>query len=275
MLAHLLRPATDESSITDSETHIRDDFDICLSYYSIVEIAVCCGAVAELSEPDTKAARSFLQLQAVSDYYTLHYPLCLPRAHLSRIRGKPVIPAGEFSPGGEGLFGTFFELSGIDRAELYTPIETFLWFLDDGARMDDEGGWHDILDTLAAVRSPRRFLRCVAKVDDPNPTELSVQGLVEFLHFCTEFDGFLSRVHPLLLRSLFWHFFAHWFVHLREQFEETIGDALARMREWDRKMHDTFSQKRHRHAIRDYEGVITRLCDDRQGRPVSRLVSES
>ncbi len=269
-LFRLLRHHSD-GLISDPDTRWRDKFDECLSFYSLLEIGKACGALPkQFEESHRKQAVTFLTQPAVCKYYEERYPLLLPQAYLRRLKKNPVVPWG-------GLrtthFATFFEFSETDRVEEGSALETFLWFLDGGERTDEDGAWRNLDDTLSAVAKPAKFVRCLAQTD-ADQVELSVQGFVEFIQFCRDFEAFLDGVRPKLLQSMFWHFFAHWFVTLRDevgmatQKVTATKQVIRQLVKWEKPLQEGLTSSRQRSfrkAIRDYEAAVDRLCGSYYG----------
>jgi hypothetical protein len=270
--------------ISDPETRQRGYFDSLLEYFSMVEVACLSGFIpwAQLPDEHVRLAGEVLDDPAVRRYYEDHYPLLLPQAHRMRIEGRPVAPPAndvddDLAPSGPDLFDEFLLLS--QPIEMDASIETFLWFLDGGAR-----GGVDIDDTIDVLGNPELLLRHTAAMpdDDPDgldPLSASVQGFLGFVEFAPRLLDLLEcAASRPLLQSAMWHYHGYWLGQMNQHLGSEVRRALralgaregagdASLEGWERDM--LAAAQRERHA---QELALARLSTGRFEGPLAELV---
>ncbi|HEX4630083.1 MAG TPA: hypothetical protein VH188_03895 [Chthoniobacterales bacterium] len=250
--SHLLSEVTSQTQIA-----ARDAIDDLLAFYSILEIGILCGALAErLPHALAASARRHLTRPYVRRYYEKFYPLFLPQLFLRRLHGKPV---GATSSA-VGYFVSFLE---INEALIPDPVETFLWFLDDGYLGD--AGLEDILQVLnKPERFTKRMLRPTAEQTD---VDNALHGMIQFFGFCVNLDKLLQNAPDALLQSACWHFHGYWFQQVGGQVHGVISAAIEQYREWVPSPEDTANQE-------DLAAIkATHASMDRFHRALQRLTS--
>lgn len=223
----------DERQISDAETWDRDGFDFLLAYFGMVEVGCLSGFVGlDLPEDYRADAVEILGDGDVRRYYEDHYPIYLPQAHFRRLQGRPIGGDRGVMEIGPDLFDQFFTIS--QPLEIGSEIETFLWFLDGGAR---DGS--DIDDVVEALSRPDRFLEhLAARADDEEDGELpalsaAVQGFPRFLDFS---DSLLRLLHlgrdfPIL-QSAMWHYHGYWLGQLAQHMGSDLRRIQKAMTSW-------------------------------------------
>lgn len=215
-LWHLLRHHEQEG-ITEGETWLRDAYDYLLGFYGVVEIASMIGFVPALPAEFVSTHLRILTHPAVRQYYEWNYPQDLPRRLRERIlyRIEYAIDTNERTV---PLFYEFLEL--IACLEQDSPMESFLWALDDGTREDKEGEV-DIEVIRSALKSPHQLfgaLQTGKKTEKQN----ALVGFSNFIDFCESFSALLCRVDNPQLAEAMWLYPAYWF----RQFKSSIGDEM-------------------------------------------------
>jgi hypothetical protein len=247
----------DEGEISDRETWERDAFDYLLGFYSAVEIASLMDIVPEPLPMDlVSEARRTLTNPAISRYYQQNYPLLLPQLFSLRISGH--LHMKEASEHNATIFMHFLSLdSMLDNDE----VETFQWFIDGGCR-----GGYDIDDTLAVLKSPKRFFTgMTSSAKQMTSLQKSVAGFRTFLIFCRELDALLGdEALPRMARFELWHYFAYWFSNLGAYVGKHMEMAIRSIASWSLTVGDDSSADRKR-AVEAYLTNIDHLISGGYG----------
>ena len=176
------------------------------------------------------------------------------------------------------LFDSFFELSL--PFETSSAVETFLWFLDGGAR---DG--FDFEDTIDALRSPNEFLKhSSARAEDSSDGEMevlsaSVQGFLHFVEFAPRLLTLLRECSGLpLLQSALWHFHGYWFGQMGTRIGADVRNALEAIGSWESTLSSAVkresAERLHagRLARREQETALEYLSSGRFSYPVIEKV---
>lgn len=268
-LDRLLRHHSEEP-ISDAETWTRDHFDFLIGYFSMVEVG-CIAACMPFPLPRShcRLAKRFLGHRAVRRYYEEHYRLLLPALHLQRCTGQSTTGWDRDAPPDFETFASFFAQSlPTNREE--GSLETFLWFLDGGARGDA-----DLEDTLTVLASPARIARQMsAPFDEEDHLALSVRGFTEFLVFCIALDQLLAACEDEILQSAMWHHHAYWFSRIDGEWGPALRTAIENVARWQTRLAakvDAESRAGFRAAQDDIRAAAAALAHLGSGRYAWRL----
>lgn len=266
--SHLLEP------ISEAEADSRDNVDALLSYYSLLEIGALAGCLPDpLPKNLAEAAHHRLSQPSVRRYYESFYPLVLPQLFRRRTAGEP-------SPDGSTIdshhFMTFLQISELASGE---PVDSFLWFLDEGQSEDSNGTWWSLADFLQTISDKRSLVRHMTRPSKKwGPLERSLHGFVRFLNFMRTFDSFLQSCPRPLLRSAFWHHHAYWFEQLGGQVGGVISVAIEQYRSWVGKSASPREQELIQYTNKDMDEAqwaLRRLTSGLYRAPLDELALET
>jgi hypothetical protein len=279
---HWLLRHHDQEEITDAETWDRDDVDYALAYFGMLELGIVFSALPEKLPVEVAAeARDFLSHPAVIPYYRYHYPLFLPQMLLARLsrRGNDVgslfvwdnmtrkyfdVLSGNAANEGYRVYSQLIPLQSF--AESDDDLETFLWYLDGGARYAN-GHWSDIQFVHRVVKNPKRFfahMKVAARNRDYH--DHAIHGCMKFISYAMDVDFMLSGIENPLVRALTYLQVQYWFNQFESHAREEVHAILKAFSSWQVKdKRAAFAARRYRSkALR----AINRLTRNVYARPL-------
>ena len=217
----------DERAVFEPETKYRDAFDRLMMFYSLLEIGIMIGFVAE--ELPTTFKNKHLRMladPAVRHYYEWNYPLDLPR----RLRERLQTGFGYSVPRNRAMTAAFYEFLELTKSlENDDELQDFLWTLDSGYNDNT-----DITDVRRALKTPNRCLRAVVKKPALRTNlDHALNGFAKFIPFCEAFHLLLKRVNNRMVAEAMWLAHAYWFRQLRLQMGDDLERALKQIADWE------------------------------------------
>lgn len=215
----------EEGKIRDTETHIRDAFDCLLSFYSVIELACLSDCIVIPNEEKQKMFR-ILSIKPIKKFYNKYYTLVLPALLLNRLstnEDSMIIKV----KGAKRMFARFLDIDLTTLNNYY--MDTFLWALDGGELKE-----HRLRDLKKLLESPLESLKSLAKPEEKmsGRDEMFV-GFKDFLLFCKTFYEFLIDMNSTELQSVYWHYYAYWFKHLKNKMSSFLYEALNIIKLWE------------------------------------------
>jgi hypothetical protein len=266
-LAWILRNHLKTGVSDGREQELRDGADFLLGYYAMLEIASLIGYVEEpLPAAVAAEALAILSDPAMTDYYSIFYPVELPKLFRQRLEGtwrQRVEPKAELSL-------VFWRFQGfVSRNRENQALLTLMRFLDGFISKDEKGNVISIESIAETFGNPEQVLMIFLRErNQMTVADQVVDGIREFFEFAKEFDALLSKATDSYLRAELWLYYNYYFQGpLSEALYKHLSLAAQHIREVNAKSQDVESL-RSREAFDQYWQAIERLRSGIYGRAI-------
>ncbi len=205
-------------SIGEDETQFRDDVDVLLDFYSIIQVGQIANYFpANLPDWFKQEILEILGNADVRRYYEEYYPLSLPQG-LLRVAQDDLHFNGVESVEGTILFEKFLLIVSANKD---ADIELFLWLLDSGS----VDGY--VLDDLWRVFQNRELIDRKLASDTNHPLNRALWGFIKYIQFLSDYKALLVQARRFtLLQSALWQYQAYWFSKMKDRLGEIISVAI-------------------------------------------------
>lgn len=243
-LKWLLRNHILEPIYIASEIEGRENVDILIDYYSILQIALFANYINyPLPEKLANEIDLILDTPEVKKYYEDYYPLILPQLLLKQVHNDAYYK-NNISIESTPLFDRFLILNHFVKSD--EDIQLLLWFFDDGWI-----GKYSLKDFIALLKDKTRMLNEYS--NKTHPLNKILWGFTKYTQFLTDYAELIRDCsHNSILQSAIWHYHGYWF----SQIENKIG---ANLKLSIQSIKETFEQFNSKELIYDQHSFLTSI----------------
>lgn len=277
-LSHLLRFHGDESITDQDEIRMRDQVDMLLDYYGILEVGVISGYLEPEFPVSWKTeAMNDLEDPAVRTYYETYYVQPLPVCFRRRLQGEKLYEVAT-SEKSQSQYLRFLTLHStfIESEEM----RLFARLLDD-FYFTGAGG---IQELIKVVSNPAELIPILTKPrQEKNRFELAAAGFREYLEFCIACDSILQEAGEFpMLQAAMWQHYSYWFGRTDTKIGTKLDSAIDSLLNWTAGPYvanlDPTTQAQATRELEVFVGktrdVVHRLISGEYGREFERWSNE-